>query len=107
MNNLNPNFRSFSIRFQRLCNSDKYLPLRVDVYDYEKSGKHEYIGGATTTLDSMMQMEGGTLEFINEKKAEKKGKKYKNSGELVIHQCRLIERPSFVDYLRSGWAISL
>lgn len=65
MNNLNPVFNSFSIRYQRLCNSDKYIPLRIEVYDYEKSGKHEYIGAATTTLDSMMQLEGGTLDFIN------------------------------------------
>ncbi len=107
MDNLNPSFQGFSQKYQSLCNSDKYLPLRIDCYDYEKSGKHRYICGAVSSLDQLMQMEGSMLDLVNEKKAEKKGKKYKNSGQLVIHQCRLIEHPSFMEFLRSGWAISL
>ena len=54
-----------------------------------------------------MEMEGGEVQLNNDKKAAKKGKKYKGSGHLVIGQCQLIEKPSFVDFLRGGWAISL
>ena len=40
MNNLSPSFKGFTIKMQQLCNADPHLPLRIDCFDYEKSGKH-------------------------------------------------------------------
>lgn len=92
---------------QQLCNSDKYLPIKIDCYDHESSGKHEYICHCVTSLSQLIEMEGGEVMLTNEKKAAKKGSKYKGSGHLVINQCQMIEKPSFIEYLRGGWAISL
>lgn len=108
-NNLNPVWRPFQIKLQRLCNADKFLPIRIDCFDWEKSGSHRFICGMTTSLAQLMEHEGGKkpIDLINEKKQEKHKKKYKNSGTLLVNQCQLVEKPSFMDYLRSGWTISL
>lgn len=49
-NNLNPVWRPFQIKLQRLCNADKFLPIRIDCFDWEKSGSHRFICGMTTSL---------------------------------------------------------
>ena len=98
MDNLNPTWKPCQVKSQTFCNADPHLPLRVECWDWEKSGKHQYIGGINTSLDGLLQASGGKtpIDFINEKKAEKKKKKYKNSGQLLVNQCLLIEKPSFV-----------
>jgi len=30
-----------------------------------------------------------------------------NAGNLIIEHIKLVEKPSFIDYLRSGWQINL
>ncbi len=109
MDNLSPNWKPIQIKKQTLCNADEHLPMRLECWDWEKSGKHKYICGLTTSLAQLAQLDGGKtpVNLINEKKAAKKGKKYKNSGTLLVNQCKIIEKPSFIDYLRSGWTISL
>ena len=91
MDNLNPCWRAFSVSLQTLCNSDRTLPIRIEIWDWEKSGKNKYICGTTTNLDNLINLNGGgTIAMVNEKKAEKKKKKYKNSGILNILQCIVI-----------------
>ena len=108
MDNLNPNWKAFTVSMQTICNTNKNLPIRIEIWDWEKSGKNKYICGTTTSVESMINLSGGgTIEMVNEKKAEKKKKKYKNSGILNIIQCNVIEKPSFIQYLRGGWSISL
>ena len=43
---------------------------------------------------------------LNEKKQQKKGKSYKNSGKLIVSRFDITVEPSFVDYIQGGTSIN-
>lgn len=73
--------------------------LQVSVYDWDKYTPHDLIGDASFTLGQLATTPH--FDLINSKKAGK-SRKYKNSGQLVIHRADIEELPSFVSYLHGG-----
>ncbi|XP_053120078.1 copine-6 isoform X2 [Hemicordylus capensis] len=107
-NNLSPRWRPFRVSLQSLCSCDSDKPIRCIIYDHDSSGKHDYIGEFSTTFQEMLQAASGEevkWECINHKYQEKK-KHYKNSGYIVLSQCKMEKVHTFLDYIMGGLQIS-
>ena len=83
---------------------DHERPLKIDVYDWDNDGTHDYIGSLTTSLAKlkMASVEQMGIPCINDDKKRKKGSSYKNSGTLFVMQCQIEAQPTFVEYLQGG-----
>ena len=69
-NNLNPVWAKFSVPIRTLCNGDLDRNLKVECYDYNKSGRHSLIGEFYLTV-RQLQMgpgENNVYECINPQK---------------------------------------
>ncbi|XP_022069659.1 copine-3-like isoform X2 [Acanthochromis polyacanthus] len=107
-NNLNPTWRPFRIPLQSLCGGDVEKSIKVDCYDYNNSGSHDFIGSFQTTLSQIQQASqtyAAEFECINSKKKQKK-KGYKNSGVIVVKQCKIVKEYTFLDYIMGGCQIN-
>jgi hypothetical protein len=105
---LEPQWKQFHLSVRSLCNGDYDRDLRLDVWDWNKSGDHELIGSCHTTFRKLRQGPGAdnVYDLINEKKAKKKGSKYKNSGKFVLNSCQVQIVPSFLDYIKGGTQVN-
>jgi C2 domain len=56
LNNLNPVFQAFSLSLETLCYADPQWPLRLIVFDWERSGKHRTLGCYYTNWDEIKQL---------------------------------------------------
>ena len=99
MNNLNPIWKNFNVRGDKLYGGDRSRPIRVECWDWEKSGNYQYIGDATFTM----------LDVINGKREYElhHPKKKKKTGTVKINTFSLQERPQFIDYIRGGEQLSV
>eukprot|EP01061_Rhynchopus_euleeides_P045839 TRINITY_DN8433_c0_g1_i1.p1 TRINITY_DN8433_c0_g1~~TRINITY_DN8433_c0_g1_i1.p1 ORF type:complete len:535 (+),score=188.72 TRINITY_DN8433_c0_g1_i1:200-1804(+) len=106
------------IKLERLCRMDFNAPLLFEVFDWEKSGRHQIIGCTRTTLAEILaanETRGSALdptsnnfisyELINEAKRGKEG--YVNSGTLILKRVDLETSHSFLEYVRGGFDINL
>ncbi|XP_071369124.1 copine-3-like isoform X3 [Centroberyx affinis] len=106
--NLNPTWRPFRIPVQSLCGGDVEKPVKVECYDYNSSGSHDFIGAFQTTLAQIQQATqayAAEFECINSKKKQKK-KGYKNSGVIIIRHCEIVKEYTFLDYIMGGCQIN-
>merc|ERR1719242_1309786 len=90
-NTLDPDWRPFEISARSLSNGDDDRDLRFDVYDWNKSGSHEIIGSFHSTVRNLREGPGQSNKYnvINEeKKKKKKGRKYENSGVVLLDTFR-------------------
>ncbi|XP_073344243.1 copine-3-like isoform X2 [Pagrus major] len=107
-NNLNPVWRPFRIPLQALCGGDVEKSIKVDCYDYNNSGSHDFIGSFQTTLSQVQQSSqtyAAEFDCINSKKKQKK-KGYKNSGVIIIKKCTVVKEYTFLDYIMGGCQIN-
>ncbi|XP_029934837.1 copine-3-like isoform X1 [Myripristis murdjan] len=106
--NLNPTWRPFRIPMQTLCGGDVEKSIKVDCYDYNSSGSHDFIGSFQATLVQLQQATqgyGAEFECINSKKKQKK-KGYKNSGIIIVKDCKVVKEYTFLDYIMGGCQIN-
>ncbi len=80
---------------QVLCNGDPHRPLRIDVFDYESSGRHQYMGSVETSVDALMNCRA-PMNIIEADK-QKKSKSYVNSGTLTIANPQIELHPTLSD----------
>ncbi|ELW69270.1 Leucine-rich repeat-containing protein 16B [Tupaia chinensis] len=127
-NNLNPSWEPFRLSLHSLCSCDVHRPLKGPlqsvpdpappltmpsqflVYDYDSSGKHDFIGEFTSTFQEMQEgtaNPGQEMQWdcINPKYRDKK-KNYKSSGTVVLAQCTVEKVHTFLDYIMGGCQIS-
>ncbi|XP_039874636.1 copine-3-like isoform X2 [Simochromis diagramma] len=107
-NNLNPVWRPFQIPIQSLCAGDVEKPIKIDCYDHNNSGDHDFIGTFQTSLSQIQQATetfAAEFECINSKKKEKK-KGYKNSGIIIIKKSKIVRQYTFLDYIMGGCQIN-
>ncbi|XP_063340185.1 copine-3-like isoform X2 [Pelmatolapia mariae] len=107
-NNLNPVWRPFQIPIQSLCAGDVEKPIKIDCYDHNNSGDHDFIGTFQTSLSQIQQATetfAAEFECINSKKKEKK-KGYKNSGIIIIKKSKIVREYTFLDYIMGGCQIN-
>lgn len=90
-----------------LCNGDVDRPLRIEVLDFDKGGKHLPMGQVDTSVRELLESKGAPLSVIEPAKQAKKGDKYMNSGSLHASNCRIEENPTFTDVrsycILPGW----
>ncbi|KAM6132486.1 LOW QUALITY PROTEIN: copine-4 [Pterocles gutturalis] len=106
MNNLNPAWKTFKVSVNSLCSGDQDRRLKCIVWDWDSNGKH-VIGEFSSTFKEMRgAMEGRQVQWecINPKYKAKK-KNYKNSGIVILNQCKIHKMHSFLDYIMGGCQI--
>ncbi|KAM3872814.1 copine-4 [Diretmus argenteus] len=107
MNNLNPVWKTFKVSLNSLCSGDQERKLQGLVWDWDSNGKHDFIGEFEATFKEMRgAMDGRQVQWpcINPKYKVKK-KNYKNSGIVILNQCKIIKMHSFLDYIMGGCQI--
>ncbi|XP_068092367.1 copine-4 [Hyperolius riggenbachi] len=107
MNNLNPAWKTFKVSVNSLCSGDHDRKLKCIVWDWDSNGKHDFIGEFTSSFKEMRgAMEGRQVQWecINPKYRMKK-KNYKNSGIVILNQCKIHKMHSFLDYIMGGCQI--
>uniref|UniRef100_A0A8C5D911 Copine-4-like n=1 Tax=Gouania willdenowi TaxID=441366 RepID=A0A8C5D911_GOUWI len=108
MNNLNPVWKTFKVSLNSLCSGDHERKLQCTVWDWDSNGKHDYIGEFEATFTEMRGAIDGRQVVqwpcINSKYKTKK-KNYKNSGIIILNQCKIIKMHSFLDYIMGGCQI--
>ncbi|NXY83719.1 CPNE9 protein, partial [Alcedo cyanopectus] len=126
-NTLNPVWQPFTIPVRALCNGDYDRTVKIDVYDWDRDGSHDFIGEFATSYRELSRaqsqftvyevgqedgLEGwghphaGTnpplhLQVLNPRKKCKK-KKYVNSGTVTLLSFSVESEFTFVDYIRGG-----
>ena len=76
--------------------------IKVEIFDYNDDGDHDFIGQYFTTLEEMAEGEGFqivTWDAINKEKRDKRAKKgedYENSGTVILKSIN-IDRVSVID----------
>ncbi|CAD8190196.1 unnamed protein product [Paramecium octaurelia] len=97
--NLKPIWKRVDIQAQKLCNGDYFMPIRIEVWDYRTSGNHEHICSTDFSVDEMKDKQKTKKILLDKNK--------KQSGFICFNEFKLIEKPSFLDYLQSGTQINL
>ena len=107
-NELNPAWKPFAKDVRALCNGDYYRTLRVDVYDMDNDGSNDLIGSFQTNLERLAKGPGpeNFYQVINEKKRQKKGSKYTNSGTVELKSIRIESNPTFLDFIQGGLQVN-
>ncbi|XP_070765796.1 copine-9-like isoform X3 [Enoplosus armatus] len=102
-NTLNPVWQPFTIPVRALCNGDYDRTVKVDVYDWDRDGSHDFIGEFTTSYRELSrgQNQFNVYEVLNPKKKGKK-KKYINSGTVTLLSFKVESEYTFVDFIRGG-----
>ena len=81
-NDLSPSWKEESIDMSVLCGGNANTPIRVDVYDYESSGKHVLMGQFETTVNALVDSSTGGSEDMS--KAMTMKTKGKETGSIVV-----------------------
>ncbi|XP_067908109.1 copine-9-like isoform X4 [Heterodontus francisci] len=102
-NTLNPVWQPFTIPVRALCNGDYDRTVKVDVYDWDRDGSHDFIGEFTTSYRELSrgQSQFNVYEVLNPKKRGKK-KKYVNSGTVTLLSFKVESDFTFLDYIKGG-----
>uniref|UniRef100_A0A674JEX4 Copine 8 n=1 Tax=Terrapene triunguis TaxID=2587831 RepID=A0A674JEX4_9SAUR len=106
-NTLNPVWQAFKISVRALCNGDYDRTIKIEVYDWDRDGSHDFIGEFTTSYRELSrgQSQFNVYEVINPKKKGKK-KKYINSGTVTLLSFLIETEVSFLDYIKGGTQIN-
>ncbi|XP_041837271.1 copine-5b isoform X1 [Melanotaenia boesemani] len=106
-NTLNPVWQPFAIPVRALCNGDYDRTIKVEVYDWDRDGSHDFIGDFTTSYRELArgQSQFNVYEVINTKKKMKK-KKYVNSGTVTLLSFSVESEFTFLDYIKGGTQIN-
>ncbi|XP_072306181.1 copine Va isoform X2 [Eucyclogobius newberryi] len=100
---LNPVWQPFSIPVRALCNGDYDRTIKVEIYDWDRDGSHDFIGECTTCYNQLCQGQC-VFEVLNPKKKLKK-KRYMNSGTVSLLSFNVESEHTFLDYIKGGTQI--
>lgn len=106
-NTLNPVWQAFKIPVRALCNGDHDRTIKVEVYDWDRDGSHDFIGEFSTSYRELSrgQSQFNVYEVVNAKKKGKK-KKYLNSGTVTLLSFLVDVDVTFLDYIKGGTQIN-
>ncbi|XP_029017968.1 copine-8 [Betta splendens] len=106
-NTLNPVWQAFKLPVRALCNGDYDRTIKVEVYDWDRDGSHDFIGEFSTSYRELSrgQSQFNVYEVVNPKKKGKK-KKYLNSGTVTLLSFLVDIEVTFLDYIKGGTQIN-
>eukprot|EP01040_Poterioochromonas_malhamensis_P007719 gene7719-8337_t len=106
-NSLNPRWSQAKIPMSTLCNGDIHRPLRIEIYDHERNGKHVFMGQINEiSVASLLESRNVRLNVIEPIK-QAKSRTYVNSGILQADDCSIEKHYSFTQYIQGGLEIGL
>ncbi|KAL7982730.1 hypothetical protein Chor_010328 [Crotalus horridus] len=88
-NTLNPVWQAFKLSIRALCNGDYDRTIKVEVYDWDRDGSHDFIGEFTT---SYRELSRGQSQF--------------NVYEVTLLSFLVETEVSFLDYIKGGTQIN-
>lgn len=91
--NLNPDFKPFEISSNKLCKDDPSTPLKLEIWDYSKKGKHTLISKGYFTLNELLQ---GREEI------KTYDKNLDLSGTILIQSIKTNKSKRFIDIILNG-----
>ena len=77
-----------------LCNGDHDLPLKFEFFTYRESGHHIDQGSIILSVNQILTNPVESLVGSR-------------SALLRISSSRIIQKPSFMDFLQGGWVLNL
>lgn len=95
----NPSWNLGETSLEYLCFGDLNKKLRFEIWCHQKNGKHRFYGQITNTVKQFVKTEGEGIDIIN-----KHGEKH---GKVVFNNFWIVSHPTMMDYIRSGWNLSL
>lgn len=106
-NTLNPVWQAFKIPVRALCNGDYDRTIKIEVYDWDRDGSHDFIGEFSTSYRELSrgQSQFNVYEVINQKKKSRK-KNYLNSGTVTLLSFLVDIEVTFLDYIKGGTQIN-
>jgi hypothetical protein len=96
---LSPIFPEANIGLQKLCHGDLNRQIKIEVWDFQNSGKHNYISEGFFSINDVLS--GKTKEIFL------KTSKNKEGGSAFILKADFEDQPDFIDFLRGGCQLSL
>jgi flavin-binding protein dodecin len=79
-NTLDPVWDADAIGLNVLCGGDLDSPIQIDVYDYEKSGKHKFMGKTEVSVNGMKSAATSGTPIVLKNKN-------KDCGKLIFTRC--------------------
>jgi hypothetical protein len=114
---LKPQWQKIEISVQQLCRGEESRPVRIEIWDWNRTQQHSFIGEVETSyadLHRAFQDERPlVLQLYNNRKAGKLGKKRyekgngKAAGQLILEEITVARQYSFLDYVYGGLEIGL
>ncbi|XP_014829384.1 PREDICTED: copine-4-like [Poecilia mexicana] len=107
MNNLNPIWKTFKVSLNSLCSGDHDRKLQVRRHLQTMMSAYDVTAPGLTLLfpvSCFLFVFQVQWPCINPKYRTKK-KNYKNSGIVILNQCKIIKMHSFLDYIMGGCQI--
>eukprot|EP01060_Flectonema_neradi_P029027 TRINITY_DN3928_c1_g3_i1.p1 TRINITY_DN3928_c1_g3~~TRINITY_DN3928_c1_g3_i1.p1 ORF type:complete len:722 (+),score=152.18 TRINITY_DN3928_c1_g3_i1:137-2167(+) len=106
MDTKTPSWAPLHVKVERLCKGEYNSLLVLEVFSWDISGKHQYIGCCRTSLGGMLS--GGYEEYELHHDIKKLTiADYSNSGLLKVDSIEVEECHSFLDFVRGGFDINL
>ena len=85
MNNLNPVWPACAIDVARLCEGDLNKPIQVEVFDWDKKGKHTLIGKFETSVEGLSSsVVEENIKSPNVSKAFTTIKMKRETGKIIV-----------------------
>ena len=101
-----PSWSPLHVKVDRLCKGEYNALLLLEVFSWDISGKHQYIGCCRTSLGGMLSRGFEEYELHHDIK-KLTITDYSNSGLLKIDSIEVEECHSFLDFVRGGFDINL
>lgn len=102
LNEIEPSFKLLKMKMATFCKNDSKSLLRLSAKNFNPDEEEEdkLYGFCTTTLDLIISNNQKPFPLYS-----KNGKV--KVGQLIFKQSRIVEQPSFNEYLKSGWHINM
>eukprot|EP00746_Dinoflagellata_sp_MGD_P009881 gnl/MRDRNA2_/MRDRNA2_120223_c0_seq1.p1 gnl/MRDRNA2_/MRDRNA2_120223_c0~~gnl/MRDRNA2_/MRDRNA2_120223_c0_seq1.p1 ORF type:complete len:810 (+),score=147.23 gnl/MRDRNA2_/MRDRNA2_120223_c0_seq1:113-2542(+) len=114
---LKPQWQKIEISVQQLCRGEESRPVRIEIWDWNRTQQHSFIGEVETSyadLHRAFQDERPlVLQLYNNRKKGAMGKKKyekgpgKAAGQLILEDINVSRQYSFLDYVYGGLEIGL
>uniref|UniRef100_A0A672FII3 C2 domain-containing protein n=1 Tax=Salarias fasciatus TaxID=181472 RepID=A0A672FII3_SALFA len=103
-NTLDPVWQAFKIPVRALCNGDYDRSIKVEVYDWDRDGGHDFIGQFSTSYREMCRSQ--SQFHIYEVRHTHQAAGFYFEGGVTLLSCLVDTELSFLDYIRGGRCLS-
>ncbi|CAK94686.1 unnamed protein product (macronuclear) [Paramecium tetraurelia] len=98
-------WKEIQCQAQKLCNGDYSIQIKVELWDYKKSGKHKYIGETQFCTNELI--ESNKAKKILQKEFRSMSQRNQSLGILQFDRFSIISNYTFLDYCAGGQQINL